>query len=225
MISHTFSLLTTVVATVSVSSSTHLSCGSQLLPPTVYHSIVGIWRCIATGTSTILSLMARSGERSDPLPPFLSRLEVRETTLCSTILNCHFHSDPNSLFHNLVVCVERFAARLCYTRQPHLRRRFLSNLGTKTSTGIMHNFNDFLNDDGYTPSISTQTTSLRSTLEDHSLSTYCTSTREPVLDKMLYNRHFHDLFTWLKLYPWHLFRIVITCVSSSGRSDYHSCLQ
>ena len=83
----------------------------------------------------------------------------------------------------------------------------------------MHNFNDFLNDDGYTPSISNQTTSLRSTLEDHSLSKYCTSTREPVLDKMLYNRHFHDLFTWLKLYSWHLFRIVFTCVSSSGRSD------
>ena len=72
-----------------------------------------------------------------------------------------------------------------------------------------------LNDDGYTTSISNQTTSLRSTLEDHSLSTYCTSTWEPVLDKMLYNRHFHDLFTWLKLYSWHLFRIVFTCVSSS----------
>ena len=42
---------------------------------------------------------------------------------------------------------------------------------------FMHNFNDFLNDDGYTPSISNQTTRLRSTLEDHSLSTYCTSTR------------------------------------------------
>ena len=32
----------------------------------------------------------------------------------------------------------------------------------------MHNFKDFLNDDGYTPSISNQTTSLRSTLEDQS---------------------------------------------------------
>ena len=30
---------------------------------------------------------------------------------------------------------------------------------------------------GYTPSISNQTTSLRSTLEEHSLSTYCTSIR------------------------------------------------
>ena len=89
----------------------------------------------------------------------------------------------------------------------------------------MHSVNDFLNDDGYTPSISNQTTSLRSTLEDHSLSTYCTSTREPVLDKMLYNRQFHDVFTWLKLHSWHLFRIVFTCVSSSDATteDHNSC--
>ena len=40
-----------------------------------------------------------------------------------------------------------------------------------------HNFNDFLNNDGLHPSISNLTTSLRSTLEEHSLSTYCTSTR------------------------------------------------
>ena len=35
---------------------------------------------------------------------------------------------------------------------------------------------------------------------------------------------FHDLFTWLKLYRWHVFRIVFPCVSSSKRSDYQSCL-
>ena len=67
---------------------------------------------------------------------------------------------------------------------------------------------------GYTPSISNQTASLRSTLEDHSLSTYCTSTRG-TCTRQNADRHFHDLFTWLKLYPWHLFRIVFTCVSSS----------
>ena len=40
--------------------------------------------------------------------------------------------------------------------------------------------------------------------------------------EMHYNRHFHDLFTWLKLYPKHLFRIVCTCVSPSGRSHRRS---
>ena len=46
------------------------------------------------------------------------------------------------------------------------------------------------------------------------MSTYCTSTQGTCTmvsaikavehRKMLYDRHFHDLFTWLKLYPWHL---------------------
>ena len=87
-----------------------------------------------------------------------------------------------------------------------------------TQTNLHPPNHNFPNDDGYTPSISNQGTSLRSTLEEHSLSTYCTSTRELVLDKMLYNRHFHDLLTLLKLYPQCLFRIVFTCVSLSERN-------
>ena len=53
------------------------------------------------------------------------------------------------------------AAVLCYTRQPHLRSRFLPNLGTGAPTGIMH-----------TASIDPLFDS-----SEHSLSTYCTSTR------------------------------------------------
>ena len=60
---------------------------------------------------------------------------------------------------------------------------------------------------GYTSSISNQTTSLRSTFEEHSLSIYCTSTRGTCTRQLLYNLHFHDLFTWLKLYPCTYFKL------------------
>ncbi len=51
------------------------------------------------------------------------------------------------------------------------------------SCGIRRTTSTISSMTGYTPSNSNQTTGLRSTLEEHSLSTYCTSTREPVLDK------------------------------------------
>ena len=61
--------------------------------------------------------------------------------------------------------------------------------------------------------------------------TYCTPPGEPAQwspqsklwnqDRMLYDQHFHDLFTWLKLYPWHL-PWNLHLLSSSGRNDYHS---
>ena len=84
-----------------------------------------------------------------------------------SFLNCQFHSDQIRSFSILL-----FALNVL------LR----DSVALVNLTSVDDFFQIWATQLQY-PSISNQTTSLRSTLEDHSLSTFCTSTREPVLGK------------------------------------------
>ena len=92
------------------------------------------------------------------------------------------------------------------------------------SCGISRTTSTISSMTGYTPSISNQTTSLRSTFEENSVdipfihagNLYSTNAVQSAFPRSVHVAEVISL---------HLFHIVFTCVSSSGRGDYHSCLQ